>query len=206
MALEVRKVLNGDTFDLKETRSLLERDIGDDHKIALPEFTADAISIEGKDYSERVQLHILENNFEESDLPWFIEKFDTLGPPVKDMIVELCEHRVDEFISEGYSIPFNLLNVLLDLEIGQEVKQALLANSIEQLDLAKTVECLEKVNLDDLVRAFKGENPGVVKTDDIERILIVLRDKGWISNYGSEWSNEEQFRAYGFRKDPPLKE
>ena len=202
----IQEVLNEDTFALKETLPLLERDIGDDYKIALLEFAADAISIEGKGYSERVQLHILENNFEETDLPWLIEKFDTMGPSVKDMIVELCEHRVDELISEGYSIPFNLLNVLLDLEIGREEKQALLADSIEQLDLMKTVECLEKVDLGDLVRAFKGGNPRVVKTDDIERILLVLREKGWISDYGSDWSNEEQFRAYGFRKDPPLKE
>ena len=68
---------------------MLKRDIGDDYEITLLEFTGDPISITDKDYSERVQLHILEYNFEERDLPWLIEEFDSMGPSVKDRIVEL---------------------------------------------------------------------------------------------------------------------
>lgn len=56
-------------FSEKELLEIIKWDIEDEYKIKLLEFTNSEISLVGKEYSSTICLHILNNNFMESDLP-----------------------------------------------------------------------------------------------------------------------------------------
>lgn len=200
----VKEVLEDVPFDPDEFLPLLTEDIDDDYKIAILEQTAESIPIEDKEYTAKVQLHILQNNFDDVDIPWLIRQFSEIDASVHDTILGVLRDRIDDVTSNGYSIPFPLLLRLLQIDIDIEHKHGLLANSLAELDVHQAAECMEKAGLGVLIRALRGGNPKVPMSNAIKEILKVSKSKLWISKYKKDDREANRYRVIGFTRRHPL--
>jgi len=198
----VEDVASDVPLEYDEILEMILTDISDEHKIAFINMTDNSISIRDRALSPVVQKYILENNYDENDMPYLVEDFETLHPIIQDVFEKICAERINVLIENNYVLPFALLRELLRYRFDLRMKQKLLAGSFDPLSIEQAVEILSLAGLSKLIRAFKGGRPGLPRTEDVRRILHICERNKWISSV-SETGN--YYIANGWQKEPPLK-
>ena len=103
-------------FSQNELVEILTWDINDDLKISLLKMSKEPISIIGKGYSTAVCLHILSNNFAESDLPSLFSSFEQWDDSIQEKIFDHAVNNISCIIDNQDSIPTKLIKSLLNSE------------------------------------------------------------------------------------------
>ncbi|SNZ09895.1 hypothetical protein SAMN05421503_1405 [Terribacillus aidingensis] len=193
------KVINEDNFEMDELLSILDADVGDKHKISLLEFSTGIITLKGKNYSNAVKLHILEHNFNVEDLLFLLNSYtEERSKPIKGAIKNISIQHINKIISEGYSIPFELLKeMFLVDQVDLETKKELFAQYLPEMEDKLVVECLKVLQMIDFLSLLERKRPTFEVNKINKKILDNFKERKWIKDFATDNQNKELFRASG---------
>jgi hypothetical protein len=193
------EVINEDNFVMDELLSVLDENVENKYKISLLEFSSDVITLKGKDYSVPVKLHILEHNLNVEDIPFLLDSYTkernkTIMVEIKNISIQ----HIEEIISEGYFVPFELLTELfLAEQLEMETKKELFAQCLPEMSEKQVVKCLRTLQMEDFLSLFERKRPTFEVNNFNEVILENFKKRKWITNFNTDENNTELFRAIG---------
>lgn len=196
----INEVINDGNFEISELLSLLDKDINDDHKLNLMAYSTEPISVTGKQYSERLEYKILENNFNIIDLPYLVSGYDQKSASLRKKIKSISIQHFDQILRENYKVPYDLLiDIFESSEVGKSSKKRLLVSHIIYLNEIQTTSCLQLLDLTDVISLFSGRRPKIERNNENEKILEIFKTKGWITSFNIDRQDNNYFRAIGRR-------
>lgn len=178
-------IMSDDLFSQEELLEILVWDISDDLKIKLLEFSGDAISIIGKNYSTEVYIHILDHNFMRSDLCALFASFEQWDTPVQKKIFDYAVTNVASIIDDPNSVSEKLKYDLLKTDrLNRATTINLFVAMISNLDTSHIKEILILLNLTNYLKLFDTHaRPSFKINDENEQLLTAFREKGVICNF-----------------------
>lgn len=198
-------IMDDTLFSREELIEILTWDISDELKIKLLELSDDEISVIGKIYSPVVCLHILNNNFSESDLPDLFSSFEQWDNSVQAKIFEYAIRSIVSIIDDPKSASEKLKNNLLHSDkVNRDAKIDLLIAMIPNLSEDYIKEILTLLNLTDYLKIFDTRSrPKFEINDENEKLLTAFKEANMINNY--EESSEKEGYYKITRPKPVIK-
>lgn len=198
-------IMDDTLFSREELIEILTWDISDELKIKLLELSDDEISVIGKNYSPVVCLHILNNNFSESDLPDLFSSFEQWDNSVQAKIFEYAIRSIVSIIDDPKSVSEKLKNNLLHSDkVNRDAKIDLLIAMIPNLSEDYIKEILTLLNLTDYLKIFDTRSrPKFEINDENEKLLTAFKEANMINNY--EESSEKEGYYKITRPKPVIK-
>lgn len=202
---EYVKIMDGALFSQEELLEILTWNISDELKIGLLEFTDEEISIIGKNYSPAVCLHILSNNFVESDLSDLFSSFEQWDSSVQTKIFDYAVRYIANIIDDPNSASQKLKNNLLDSEsVNRDEKIDLFIAMMPSLCENSIKEFLTLLNLTDYLKIYDTRSrPKFEINDENEKLLAAFKEANMIDNY--EESSEKEGYYKITRPKPAVK-
>ncbi|MEG1313545.1 MAG: hypothetical protein RSD40_04445, partial [Bacilli bacterium] len=152
------EVISSENFDFEELMELLDTDIADEYKIKLLQNTEEPISAVSNAYSEKVKIHILENNFDINDLSKLAEVYPSETVTVQDLIEDITKDNINIIIENENFVNLQLCKKIFEDDTFDVDKSLhLLAIVGKNLDLSQFKECLEILNQIKFLEAFEGK-------------------------------------------------
>ncbi len=106
--LDEEILIKQEIFDL-----LREEEIIDEYKISLAEIFPDNIILEDNNYSENLQLYIIKNKFDSSDLNYLVDSYDNSSLEMKQAIEQICIDYIEGIAANKYKLSYDLLLELM---------------------------------------------------------------------------------------------
>ena len=129
-------IMSGDLFSQEELLEILTWDISDELKIKLLEFSDEAISVIGMNYSITVCLYILDNNFKNSDLISLLSSFEQWDDLVQTKIFDYALRNIATIIDNPANVSEKLIDALLHTDkLNRSIKIDLLVAIMPILDI-----------------------------------------------------------------------
>lgn len=196
-------VIEQDNFDYDELLFILgRRDIDDIYKITLLANTTEEIQVTDCNYSEHIEQHIIEYNYDETDLTYYINVYDERNPEFQNAIYLKCVESIVKVIEEKNSIPFNLLILILgNPRISAENRLTLFCKNFLKLNIDEVKVCLSVLQMYDYLSLFEGCRPKFYINVGNEILLKGFKTKRWISSFEVDSKDKNYYRAYGYRKE-----
>ena len=172
-------------FHREELLEILTWDISDELKIRLLELSDDEISVIGKNYSPVVCLHILNNNFSESDLPDLFSSFDQWDNTVQAKIFDYALKNIASIINNPISVSERLKNSLLHSEsVNRAEKINLLIAIMPDLCEESIKEILAILNLTDYLKIFESRSrPKFEINGENKKLLTAFKENNFIDDF-----------------------
>lgn len=172
-------------FSQNELVEILTWDINDDLKISLLKMSKEPISIIGKGYSTAVCLHILSNNFSESDLPGLFSSFEQWDDSIQEKIFDYAISNISSIIDNPNSISKKLIKSLLNSEsVSRDEKLDLFAAIMPNLSEADMQSILILLNLTDYLKIFDMRSrPKFEINNESEKLLAAFKECHLIDSY-----------------------
>lgn len=194
------KVLDKENFDMQECLSLLESDISDERKIELLLYTTEGVSVQNDSYSEKLILHILENNYVEDDFEYIVQEdyeSEELQTHINVVAQEGIKKIIDNSMQISKSVAMHLLSPSADfLTLSQ--KKLILAENVDRFTKQEVKNIVRELNITEYIPFFENKNP-IVDGSTINRtVLEALQKVGYIGRI-TELENGE-FRVYSKKK------
>lgn len=164
---------------------ILTWDINDDLKISLLKMSKEPISIIEKGYSTAVCLHILSNNFAESDLPSLFSSFEQWDDSIQEKVFDHAVNNISCIIDNQNSIPKKLIKSLLNSEsVSRDEKLDLFAAIMPNLSEADMQSILILLNLTDYLKIFDMRSrPKFEINNESEKLLAAFKECHLIDSY-----------------------
>ena len=105
--------MSNDLFSQEELLEILTWDIEENLKIELLKFSSCAISVIGKNYSPKICLYILDNNFEDSDLISLFSTYEQWEDSIRTKIFDYALSNMEVIIKNSANVSEKLKNSLL---------------------------------------------------------------------------------------------
>lgn len=171
-------------------------EISNELKIKLLGFSGDEISIIGKKYSPVVCLHILNNNFVESDLPDLFSSFEQWDGSVQAKIFDFAIRNVGSIIDNPKPVSEKLKNdILLTDRVNRDVKINLFIAIMSDLSENRIKEILTLLDLSDYLKIFDTRSrPKFEINDENEKLLTAFKETELIDNYEKSSAKEGYYK------------
>lgn len=181
-------------FSQEELLEILTYNVSDELKIKLLEFSDDEISIIGKNYSTAICLHILNNNFAESDLPDLFSSFEQRDNSVQAKILNFAIINMSSIIDNPMSVSEELKNSLLCSDkVIRDEKIDLFTAMMPCLSKSRMKEILKLLNLTDYTKIFDPRSrPKFEINDENEKLLFAFKVNHLIDGY-EEYPDKEGY-------------
>ena len=180
-------IMSSDIFVFSELEEILSWNICDEYKIILLKHTKQKTSVIGKNYGDKVLLHILNNNFFIDDLPHMLQTYNSHSEDIRTTIFNLS--------IENYACVLEHTTKLTELFVKE-----LLA--CDRLDGSKRMELFIKLlptisieqakmfalilNRNDLVAALEpNKRPRIPCNTQNKNILECYKQRTWICDYSA---------------------
>lgn len=174
---------------------LREEDIPDEYKISLAGILPDNISLEDSNYSEKLQLYIIKNKFDSSDLNYLVDNYDNSPLKMKQAIEEICIEYIEEIGNNKINLSYDLLlELMANKDIDDNNKKLIVCNSIDGLNGMEVRELMLIAEFHDFKSLFQRARPRIDITDENSMLLECFKNKGWITRYDED---EGYYRAIG---------
>ena len=185
----------------EELLEILTWDISDELKTQLLEFTNDEISVIGKNYSPVICLHILNNNFSESDLPDLFSSFEQWDDPIQTKIFDYAVKNIASIMDNPTFVSERLKNNLLHSDrVSRDEKIDLLIVIMPELCGDSIKEILTLLNLTDYVKIFDTRSrPKFEINDENEKLLTAFKENKLIDNYQENPEKEGYYKIIRFK-------
>lgn len=189
-------IMNDTLFSKEELLEILTWDVSDKLKIQLLRFTGDEISIIGKSYSSAICLYILENNFEDTDLPDLCSSFDQWDESIQAKIFDYAVNNMEIIINNPNHVSERLKNNLLYSDrVTREEKIELLITIMPELCSDRLKEILTLLNLSDYLKIFDCRSrPRFKINDENEKLLAAFKENNLIDNYQKNPNKEGYYK------------
>ena len=176
------------TYNLLEQEELLEIlnwNISDEQKIKLLELTDSEISIIDKNYSDAVAIHILKNNYDESDLPKLFSSYGNWDNSIKDIISNYAANDIERIIDNPSDISKELIiNLFNSNKITRDDKIDLFISLMPSLNIEYIKEFLKLLDLNNYLKIFESRSrPRFEINDENEKLLLALKKNNLIDDY-----------------------
>ena len=188
------EIMDDDLFLREELLAILTWNISDELKIGLLGFTDEEIPIIEKNYSPTVRLHILNNNFAESDLPDLFSSFEQWDNSVQARIFDYAVRYIASIIDNLNSASQELKNNLLHSErVNQDERIDLFIAMMPGLCENSIKKFLTLLNLTDYLKIFDTHSrPKFEINNENEKLLAAFKEANMIDNY-EECSEKEGY-------------
>jgi len=185
-----------ETFRLDEAMQIITWDISDELKIKLLGFTNDKISIIGMNYSPVVCLHILNNNFVESELIGLFTSFDQWGVSIQQRIFDFAISNITDIIDNSNLVSEKLKDkLILSDRLNRITKTDLFIAMIPDINEKKIKEILASLEMTDYIKIFDTRSrPKFEINDENEKILTAFKEKDLIYNFEESPEKEGYYK------------
>lgn len=179
------EIMNEGLFSQKELLEILVWDISDEIKTKLLEFSTDEISIIDMNYSTKVNLHILDRNFMDSDLMKLFLSFEQWDDAIQMKIQDLAIADIASVINEPDSVSERLKNRLMESsELSRDSKIDLFVAMLPNLNDARIKKFLELLGLSNYLKIFDvSSRPKFQINNENEKLLTAFKERMLIDNY-----------------------
>lgn len=188
-------------FSQEELLEILAWDISDELKIKLLELSEEKISITRKNYSLAVYLHILDNNFAESDLPNLFSSFEQWDNSVQAKVFDYAVKNITSIINNPNAVSERLKNDLIHSDrVTRDVKIDLLIAIMSNLSKDNIKNILTSLNLTDYLKIFDNRSrPKFEINDENEKLLTAFKKNNLIDNYEENSEKEGYYKIIRFK-------
>lgn len=195
-------IMHETLFSKEELLEILTWNISDELKMRLLRFTDDEISIIGKGYSSAICLYILENNFEDTDLPKLCSSFDQWDESIQAKIFDLALNDIEIIINNPNHVSERLKNSLLYSDrVTRDEKIELFIAIMPELCSDRLKEILTLLNLTDYLKIFDTHSrPKFRINDENEKLLAAFKENNLIDNYQINPKKEEYYKISRLKK------
>lgn len=194
----VKNVINKDNFSHDELLSLLDKDIEETYKLELLRYTSKEISIESKEYSEAIKIHIQEYNLDDSELESLLYTYPNSSNKMKQSLLELSINNIEIIISNEYELPYSLLIDLFNKSIlNHKNEKEILILSLPNINLDEVKECLSVLQMDDFISLFDKKRPTFTINETNRKLLTIFKEKNWITKFYVDDKKSGYYRANG---------
>lgn len=182
-------------FSQEELTEILTWDISDELKIKLLEFSDDEISIIEKNYSPVICLHILNNNFAESDLSDLFSSFEQWDNSVQAKIFDYAVRNIESIIDNPNSVSEKLKNNLLHSDrVNRDEKINLLIAIMPDLEDNYIKDILLLLDLTNYLKIFDTRSrPRFEVNDENERLLAEFKRNHYLEDFCEENSKKNNY-------------
>ena len=182
---EYGKIMTASLFNLNELIEILTLDIGDETKLELLAFAKTPISILGKGYSTAINVHVLENNLDDEEVPDLINGYDDFDISIQNILLELAIENIDDVISKTIPISNILLDHLINNDdLDNSLKIDLLVSYLSNLDKTICMEYLATLELTEYLDIFNTKLRPKFDIDDTSTALLTaFKNNGWIAEF-----------------------
>lgn len=189
-------ILDEALFSQEELLEILTWDISDKLKIMLLEFSNERISIVKKNYSPAVCLHILCNNFSESDLSYLFSSFEQWESSVQVKIFDYAVRYIARIADHPSSVSQQLIDKLFHSErVARDEKVNLFIAVIPVLSEDSRKDILTLLNLTDYLKIFDiHTRPKFEINDENEKLLAAFKKSNLIDNYEENSEKEGYYK------------
>jgi len=191
---------NNETFKIDEAMQILKWDVDDSKKIELLTFTSEPISISNNEYTDAVNVHILNNNFMPDDKLSLYVNYSKYGLQTQKTILKMAETSagIREIINSGMDIDNSMRSDMLKSDlIDRGNKISLLSMSIPSLNEDSFSDHLDELELSELKKIFTkgGGRRNYAKNTEVATILDALQANGWIYDYFVDERNSDKYEV-----------
>ena len=178
-------IMDDALFSQEELLEILIWDISDELKIRLLEFTNEAISIIGKNYSPAVCLHILNNNFTESDLPNLFSSFERWNDSIQAKIFDYAVRNMVSITINPNFVSAKLKNNLFHSgRVSRDEKIDLLIAIMPDISEDSIKDILTLLNLTNYLQIFDIHHRSKFEVNDENgKLLFAFKENNLIDNY-----------------------
>lgn len=197
----VNEVINDTNFSLAECEMLLEEDILDEYKIKLLSYTKEKISVVFKKYSEDLILYILENNYDKNDLMYIIKQ-EYENVELQNCINQIAEKNIEAILENHYEIGKMVCKHFLKKDtsvITLVDNKNLLANYLHKFSKEEVRSIMMELQMEDFLPIFKNKNPLIENTEINTRILLEMKECGYVGTFKEDKKAEGYYRVYSKR-------
>lgn len=191
-------IITKDNFNVEEAITILkqsERTVGWSTKRKLLKKTEKSIPF-SLAYQDSIQKHILQYNFDITELCYVLKNYDKLSRNVKEEVRKIVEQNVQYAYGEDIEVPRELLLEIMEKSaISNEGKKKLLAVSIGVISKEDYRWCCRTIDEYVLESLLRGKHPSFAADEVDLKILNELKAKGWIYNFKHEGGTK--YRAWG---------
>lgn len=199
-------IMSGDLFSQEELLEILTWDISDELKIKLLEFSDEAISVIGMNYSITVCLYILDNNFKNSDLISLLSSFEQWDDLVQTKIFDYALRNIATIIDNPANVSEKLIDALLHTDkLNRSIKIDLLVAIMPILDIEHIRQVLPSLDLTNYVRIFdERSRPKFEISSESKKVLGAFQKKGLIYGYEEDQNKEGYYKIVRTKPAKPL--
>lgn len=182
---EYIEIMTWNLLEQEELLEILNWDISDEQKIKLLELTDSEISIIDKNYSDAVTIHILKNNYDESDLPKLFSSYGDWNNSIKNIISNYAANDIERIIDNPSDISKELIiNLFNSNKITRDDKIDLFISLMPSLNIEYIKEFLKLLDLNNYLKIFESHSrPRFEINDENEKLLLALKENNLIDDF-----------------------
>ncbi|WP_370776112.1 YobI family P-loop NTPase [Holdemania massiliensis] len=194
-------IMEDTLFSQEELLEILIWDISDELKIQLFEFSDDEISIIGKNYSPVICLHILNNNFSESDLSELFSSFEQWDDSIQVKIFDYAVKNIESIMNNPISVSEKLKNNLIHSDkVSRDKKIDFLIAIMPELSRDSIKEILTLLDLTDYLKIFDTRSrPKFEINDENKKLLTAFKENNLIDSYQENPEKEGYYKIIKFK-------
>lgn len=194
------KMITEENYVRSELLDLLDEHVNDKMALTLLEFETAPISIRGKQYSEEVICHILDQNLDEKDMPYLIANYPMKQEKINSGIRRITKENIADIAKKQYQVSTELLDIIIsDTSLSDEERGKVLAWNLAKVNRNKAKEYLRQMNLVKYIEMMEGKRPLVEMTEFNEIMLTEFKKKKWVSSFEEDAKKEGMYRGIGVR-------
>ena len=174
-----------EVYNFEETVDLLSESIDEEEKLRLLDYANGTISIDGKDYSDKLIVAIINDHLCASDEPMLFDRYSSYAEEVQNAIYKAALERVRSIVNYERKIDFALLSRLLSGNMDFDFKIALFDYSLKFINEEECKTLFSNMGYENLFTIFNqySSRRKYENTEEIMQIFTVLKAHGWISDY-----------------------
>lgn len=182
---EYIEIMTCNLLEQGELLEILDWGISDEQAIKLLELTDSEISIIDKNYSDAVTIHILKNNFDESDLTKLFSSYENWDNSIKDIISNYAAKDIETIIDNLSDISKKLIiDLFHSNKITRDDKIDLFISLMPSLNIECIKGLLELLGFKNYLRIFESHSrPRFTINDKNEKLLQALKENSLIVDY-----------------------
>ena len=181
-------IMNTTIFNHEELLDLLTwQEVDSDIKLELLKHASQPIRISGSNYEESVALHIVQHNFDESELLQCLLQYRKYSSELREALVEKALLQIDVAIENADRLDDALVVRLMSSEIALEKRIEFLVKLMHVWSQERILQELDNCGLNEYRKLLKPYAGKTIAVDSISsKLLSAFQSVHWIGSYAKE--------------------
>lgn len=183
--LEYKNIITSDTLIYDELKEILKWDLDDKYKIDLLDLKTDSISIIGEGYPSEINIHILKNNLDKNEIPYYFADYESWNLEEKDVIFKLILENISNVIDSPKGMSHELFcKIILSNALDYNLKIDLFVSLLSIININRLDQYLELLNLEIFKRIFKQNTRPSYEVNELnKKVLTEFKNNNWIDDF-----------------------